>query len=193
MPDPVLRRDARGCAAVPASSLIEDQRGGGRSGSSPAALGQRTSRSMSRTTPRRLSSRGVEGAYDLFIVSLGLQGHDGLRLCSQFRSLERTRQVRRSWFVAETEDRPAPPARARSRRKRLCAAPDRHQRVALRAPARSLRRKRYADSLRENVQASIEMAVVDTLTGTPQSPFLQHQFRRVCWSRPARKRSGRCR
>src|SRR5436305_474716 len=35
----------------------------------------------------------AEGNYDLLIVSLGLENYDGLRLCSQARSLERTRQV----------------------------------------------------------------------------------------------------
>ena len=35
----------------------------------------------------------AEGNYDLLIISLGLANFDGLRLCSQLRSLERTRQV----------------------------------------------------------------------------------------------------
>ena len=35
----------------------------------------------------------AEGNYDLLIISLGLANFDGLRLCGQARSLERTRQV----------------------------------------------------------------------------------------------------
>src|SRR6201746_1376197 len=35
----------------------------------------------------------ADGNYDLLIVSLGLNNFDGLRLCSQARSLERTRHV----------------------------------------------------------------------------------------------------
>ena len=35
----------------------------------------------------------AEGNYDLLIVSLSLENYDGLRLCSQARSLERTRQL----------------------------------------------------------------------------------------------------
>jgi two-component system cell cycle response regulator len=35
----------------------------------------------------------AEGNYDLLIVSLGLRNFDGLRLCSQVRSLERTRGI----------------------------------------------------------------------------------------------------
>ncbi|MGA8921189.1 MAG: response regulator, partial [Pseudolabrys sp.] len=37
--------------------------------------------------------RAAEGGYDLVIVSLGLKNFDGLRLCSQIRSLERTRNI----------------------------------------------------------------------------------------------------
>src|SRR5437899_2569797 len=35
----------------------------------------------------------AEGNYDLVIVSLALENYDALRLCSQVRSLERTRNV----------------------------------------------------------------------------------------------------
>ena len=35
----------------------------------------------------------TEGAYDAILVSLDLEGSDGLRLCSQLRSLDRTRSV----------------------------------------------------------------------------------------------------
>ena len=40
-----------------------------------------------------------------------------------------------------------------------------------------MRRKFYADSLRDNVQASIEMAIVDTLTGLNNRRFFNTQFR----------------
>src|SRR6187397_1280498 len=35
----------------------------------------------------------AEGSYDLMIVSLGLENYDALRLCSQSRSLDRTRHI----------------------------------------------------------------------------------------------------
>ena len=43
--------------------------------------------------PNEALFRAAEGNYDLVIVSLGLENFDGLRLCSQIRSLERTRNV----------------------------------------------------------------------------------------------------
>src|SRR5882672_2391731 len=47
--------------------------------------------------------RVAEGGYDLVVVSLGLENFDGLRLCSQVRSLERTRNVP-ILALAEAED-----------------------------------------------------------------------------------------
>ena len=43
--------------------------------------------------PSEALFRAAEGDYDLVIVSLNLQEFDGLRLCSQLRSLERTRNL----------------------------------------------------------------------------------------------------
>src|ERR671911_21141 len=43
--------------------------------------------------PAEALFHAADGNYDLLIVSLGLDNFDGLRLCSQARSLERTRQV----------------------------------------------------------------------------------------------------
>src|SRR5215475_10274957 len=43
--------------------------------------------------PAEALFRAAEGNYDLLIVSLDLNNFDGLRLCSQARSLERTRHV----------------------------------------------------------------------------------------------------
>ncbi|WP_163564564.1 response regulator, partial [Klebsiella pneumoniae] len=47
--------------------------------------------------------RAAEGEYDLVIVSLGLADFDPLRLCSQIRSLDRTRGLP-ILVIAEPED-----------------------------------------------------------------------------------------
>ena len=44
-------------------------------------------------TPQDALIRAAEGNYDLMIISLGLSNYDALRLCSQTRSLERTRSL----------------------------------------------------------------------------------------------------
>ena len=46
------------------------------------------------TDPAQALFHAAEGNYDLLIVSLSLDNFDGLRLCSQVRSLERTRNLR---------------------------------------------------------------------------------------------------
>ncbi|MGO9672879.1 MAG: PleD family two-component system response regulator [Methylocella sp.] len=113
---------------------------------------------------------GAAGDYDLFIVSLSLAAYDGLRLCSQVRAVEATRQIP-ILAVAEPEDR------ARMLRGLdlgvndfLLRPIDRNE---LLARVRTLmRRKRYADSLRQNVETSMEMAVVDALTGLYNRRYL---------------------
>src|SRR6201997_2905595 len=107
--------------------------------------------------------RAADGSYDLVIVSLDLDNFDGLRLCSQIRSLERTRHVP-ILAIADTE--------SSSRLLRgleigvndyLLRPIDKNE---LLARARTqIRKRRYTDHLRDNVQNSIEMAITDALTG----------------------------
>ncbi len=121
--------------------------------------------------PQAALFRGVEGNYDLFIISLGLQDHDALRLCSQLRSLERTRNLP-LLCIAETEDR------ARVLRgldlgvnDYLLRPIDRNELIA--RVRTQIRRKPYVDSLRDNVQASIELTVFDPLTGLHNRRYLE--------------------
>ncbi|MDE2363388.1 MAG: PleD family two-component system response regulator [Hyphomicrobiales bacterium] len=115
------------------------------------------------SNPQEALFRAAEQPYDLVIVSLGLSNYDGLRLCSQLRSLERTRSVP-LLTVADLDDR------AKILRgldlgvnDYLMRPIDRNELVA--RVRTQVRRKRYADSLRDNVAQAIEMAVVDGLTG----------------------------
>jgi two-component system cell cycle response regulator len=121
--------------------------------------------------PQEALIKGVAGDYDLFIVSLGLSDFDALRLCSQIRSLERTRQLP-ILCIAEMEDRPRVlRALDLGVNDFLLRPMDGNE---LRARVRTqIRRKRYADTLRENVQASIELAVVDPLTGVHNRRYFE--------------------
>ncbi len=126
------------------------------------------------SNPQEALFKGVEGHYDLFIVSLGLQAHDGLRLCSQLRSLERTRHVP-ILAVAEQEDRHRILRALDVGVNDYLLRPIDRNEITARARTQ-LRRKRYADRLRENLQASIEMAVIDTLTGLNNRRFFDSNF-----------------
>jgi two-component system, cell cycle response regulator len=113
--------------------------------------------------PNQALFHAADGNYDLLIVSLHLENYDGLRLCSQIRSLDRTRNLP---ILAITE------ANNEARMLRgleigvndyLLRPIDRNE---LLARARSqVRKRRYAERLRDNVQMSIEMAITDALTG----------------------------
>ncbi len=113
--------------------------------------------------PNQALFHAAEGNYDLLIVSLELESFDALRLCSQARSLDRTRNLP---ILVITE----PDNNARMLRGLeigvndfLIRPIDKNE---LLARARSqVRKRRYTERLRDNVQMSIEMAITDALTG----------------------------
>lgn len=116
--------------------------------------------------------RAADGGYDLIVVSLALQSFDGLRLCSQLRSLDRTRNVPIVAIADAEEDG--------SRLNRgleigvndyVFRPIDRNE---LLARARTqVRKKRFTERLRDNVQLSIEMAITDALTGLHNRRYME--------------------
>jgi two-component system, cell cycle response regulator len=96
---------------------------------------------------------------------------DGLRLCSQTRSLERTRNLP-MLIIAEPEDT------GRVLRgldlgvnDYLVRPMDRNELLA--RVMTQVRRKRYADRLRTNVQQSMELALTDSLTGLYNRRYME--------------------
>src|SRR5215212_8161925 len=115
--------------------------------------------------------RTAEGNYDLLIVSLSLANFDGLRLCSQVRSLERTRNVA-ILAIADAD------SNARLVRGLEIGVNDYLTRPIdkneLLARVRTqIRKKRYTERLRDNVQMSIEMAITDPLTGLYNRRYME--------------------
>jgi len=103
------------------------------------------------------------GDYDLIVVSLGLRGFDGLRLCSQLRSLPEGRNVPILVLVSDGDRRKLTQALEMGVNDYLTRPVDKNE---LTARVRTqLRKKRYQDRLRHNVQLSLEMAITDQLTG----------------------------
>ncbi len=122
-------------------------------------------------SPQNALFKCAEGEFDLMIVSLGLKDFDGLRLCSQVRSLERTRQMP-ILMIADLEDRSRVLRGLDIGVNDYISRPiDRNELVA--RARTQLRRKRYADALRESMQISIEMALVDPLTGLNNRRYLE--------------------
>jgi two-component system cell cycle response regulator len=105
----------------------------------------------------------AEGNYDLVIVSLSLENFDGLRLCSQIRSLDRTRNV--PILAVSEADNNARLVRGLEIgvNDYLIRPIDKNEMLA--RVRTQIRKKRYTERLRDNVQMSIEMAITDALTG----------------------------
>jgi two-component system, cell cycle response regulator len=113
--------------------------------------------------PNEALFRAAESEYDLIIVSLALQDFDGLRLCSQIRSLERTRNIP-ILAIAEA-DNSARLARGLEIgvNDYLLRPVDRNEMLA--RARTQIKKRRYTERLRDNVQTSIELAITDGLTG----------------------------
>ena len=106
-------------------------------------------------------SRG--GDFDLIVVSLGVRAFDGLRLCSHLRSLAQIRNTPILVLVSEGENRKLAQALDMGVNDYLMRPVDRNELMA--RVKTQLRKKRYADKLRHNMQLSLEMAITDQLTG----------------------------
>src|SRR5579872_1527431 len=113
--------------------------------------------------PNEALFRVAEGNYDLVIVSLGLENFDALRLCSQVRSLERTRNTP-ILAVAEPDDTPRMVRGLEIGVNDYLMRPIDKNELLARARTQ-VRKRRYTERLRDNVQMSIEMAITDALTG----------------------------
>ncbi|HVI27380.1 PleD family two-component system response regulator [Hansschlegelia sp.] len=123
------------------------------------------------TSPQEALFRAAEGDYDVVLVSLSLDGFDALRLCAQLRSLERTRMTP-VVLIAGPDDN------ARVLRGLEVGVNDYVVRpldpAELTARIRTqVRRKRYTAQLRSNLQASMELAITDGLTGLHNRRYME--------------------
>ena len=115
------------------------------------------------TNPADALFNAAEGNYDLLIVSLGLKDFDGLRLCSQVRSLERTRGMP-ILAVAEADNTTRLVRGLEIGVNDYLIRPiDKNEMLA--RVRTQIKKKRYTERLRDNVQMKIEMAITDALTG----------------------------
>ncbi len=104
-----------------------------------------------------------EEDYELLMVNLDMESYDGLRLCSQLRSLEKNRQVPILIIIDPDETRRMARALEMGVNDYLMRPIDRQELLA--RINTQIRRWRYTCKLRENVRQSIAMAVTDPLTG----------------------------
>jgi len=153
---PLLERIDRKTANI---LLVEDHKLRAEKISAPL---EKTHKVIVESDPVKVLRRAKTGV-DLIIVSLVSDGFDGLRVCASLRFNEASRETP-ILVVGDPEDEP-----------RLIRAYDIGINDTLMRPielqemqarvSTLLRRKFYADSLRENFNENLEMVVADPLTG----------------------------
>ncbi|HXX09749.1 MAG TPA: PleD family two-component system response regulator [Pseudolabrys sp.] len=115
------------------------------------------------TSPSDAVFQAAEGNYDLVIVSLNFHDFDGLRLCSQIRSLERTRTLP-ILAIAEADNNVRLARGLEIGVNDYLVRPIDPNELLARVRTQ-IKKKRYTERLRDNVQMSIELAITDGLTG----------------------------
>ena len=130
------------------------------------------------TNPDNVPVRLQQKEYALAIVSLNMNGYDGLRVCSVIRSSEAFRRV---CVIAAGED---------SENVKLVKALDLGVNDFIRRPfdfnefvARvksQIKRYSYSEKLRKHVENSVEFAVVDAMTGLYNRRYLNMHLDSLC-------------
>jgi len=121
--------------------------------------------------PNEALFHAAEGNYDLLIVSLGLKNFDGLRLCSQVRSLERTRNLP-ILAVAEADNNQRLVRGLEIGINDYLIRPiDKNEMLA--RVRTQIKKKRYTERLRDNAQLTVEMAITDALTGLHNRRYME--------------------
>ncbi|CAK0744317.1 Diguanylate cyclase [uncultured Gammaproteobacteria bacterium] len=106
--------------------------------------------------------RSLDSEFDLVIISIALIYEDGLRLCSQLRSHERTRQVPILLLADDGDMNRVAKGLELGANDYVIKPIDRNElHVRVRT---QIRRKRYQDRLRANYELSLSMALTDPLT-----------------------------
>ncbi|MBB3964070.1 MULTISPECIES: PleD family two-component system response regulator [Rhizobium] len=115
-----------------------------------------------------------ENQFDLVIVNSNIDDYDPLRLCSQLRSLERTRFLPLLIITEQGDDEMVVRALDLGVNDYIVRPVDPNELVA--RSLTQIRRKNYNDRLRANMQQTIELAVTDPLTGLSNRRYLDNHI-----------------
>ncbi|WP_417424005.1 PleD family two-component system response regulator [Hoeflea sp.] len=120
--------------------------------------------------PQAALFEAAEKPYELVIVSSELEDYDPLRLCSQLRSLERTRFIPMLMVAEQGEEDLVIRALDLGVNDYLLRPLDPNELVA--RSVTQIRRMRYTGQLRSSLTQSVEFAVTDSLTGLNNRRYL---------------------
>jgi two-component system cell cycle response regulator len=124
--------------------------------------------------PQAALFEAAESAFELVIVNSNFEDYDPLRLCSQLRSLERTRFLPVLLITEQGADEMTVRALELGVNDYIVRPVDTNELVA--RCLTQIRRKRYNDRLRASVQHTIELAVTDALTGLNNRRYLDNHL-----------------
>ena len=113
----------------------------------------------------------AEQPVDVLVVSLSLANADGLRLCSQIRSLERTRHLPVLIIVEPSDDARLLRGLDMGVNDYVLRPIERHELMA--RVRTQVKRKRHADLLKARLEESVEMAITDGLTGLHNRRYME--------------------
>ena len=119
--------------------------------------------------------RVTEHNFDLLMVSLSLAGADGLRLCSQVRSIDRTRHLPIVVMIEPGDEARLMRGLDMGVNDYLIRPIDRHEMLA--RVKTQIKRKRHADLLRTRLEESVEFAITDSLTGLHNRRYMEGHLR----------------
>ncbi len=115
--------------------------------------------------------------HDLIIVSTQLADHDGLRLCSQIRSNEKSRHIPILILVDEDERLPLVKGLEMGVNDYLITPIESNELLA--RTRTQLRQKRYHDALRTSYQERLSLAIVDSLTKLYNRRYLDAHLQNI--------------
>ncbi|CAN7402948.1 PleD family two-component system response regulator [Rhizobium sp. LjRoot254] len=125
--------------------------------------------------PQAAIFEAAEGHFDLIIVNSNFDDYDALRLCSQLRSLERSRFIPVLLVVDQGGESMVVRALELGVNDYILRPVDPNE-LLVRCLTQ-LKRKRYNDRLRDSVQQTIELAVTDGLTGLNNRRYLDKHLK----------------
>jgi two-component system cell cycle response regulator len=137
--------------------------------------------------PQAALFEAAENPFDLVIVNANLDDYDPLRLCSQLRSLERTRFLPVLLITELGADDVIVRALDLGVNDYIVRPIDPNELVA--RTLTQIKRKRYNDRLRTSVRQTIELAVTDALTGLHNRRYLDNHLKVLVNRAAARSRA----
>ncbi len=124
--------------------------------------------------PQAALFEAADNSFDLVIVNTNFEDYDPLRLCSQLRSLERTRFLPVLLMTDQGSEDLVVRALELGVNDYIMRPVDPNELLA--RSLTQIRRKRFNQRLREEVTQTIEMAVIDPLTGLNNRRYLENHF-----------------